>query len=301
MDNICKICDQEVTEKSHFWKNHKIKEKDYYEQYIPKSDLFTNEPIIFKNPEQYFLTDFNDKRNLKKYLESKSKKEGLDYLELWISKRKQIKDLTYAMPEFECKSLCFPSIKFIRDFFGLDCYDCICLTNKLQLRHDYNQKLEIDNNKELNFICDSREQNILRLPNMQIAALNYGDYTIENSNIYIERKSLSDAISTLSGGFERLKKEIERCKENNHYLVILIEEKYSNLQGFEYMPHIHSKCDWIFISHRIRELLHEYPLTIQFLAVDGRKESVRVMEKIFKLNNDINSLDLQYLYNQKIL
>ena len=40
------------------------------------------------------------------------------------------------------------------------------------------------------YICDSREQNILKLPDIQIAKLDVGDYTVENSNIFIERKYL---------------------------------------------------------------------------------------------------------------
>ena len=34
---------------------------------IRRFDLLTKEAIVFKNKESYFLTDFNDKRNLKKY------------------------------------------------------------------------------------------------------------------------------------------------------------------------------------------------------------------------------------------
>jgi len=303
MDNTCKICNQLVSERSHFWKIHKIKEKDYYERYETKFDKLTMELIEFKNPEQYKLTDFQNKINLRKYLESKTKKEGLDYLEWWIYKRKELKNLIYSMGEFECKSLCFPSISYIQKKFGEDCYDYICSINKLILKYNYKQILETDNNKELNFICDSREQNLLKFPNVQISTLNYGDYSIENNNdrIFIERKSLTDAISSLSGGYERLNREIDRSKLDNGYLIFLIEEKYSNLQSFEYMPHIHSKCNWIFISHQIRELIQKYPLNIQFLAVDGRKEAVRVIEKIFRLKNNIRNIDLQFFYNKKDL
>lgn len=301
MDNICKICNKPIIERSHAWKNHRVKEKDYYEKYLPKADLFTGEKIEFKNPEQYFLTDFNDKRNLKRFIESSSKESALLYLSTWLGRRKGLKNLVYGMSEFECKSLCFPSIQYIEKYFGMNTYWKLCLDNDLIHIHFYNQLIR-KKNKDLEFICDSRERSIIELPNIQIKTLNYGDYTVKNNNgIYIERKSLADAISTLSQGYERFNNEIKRCRENNDYLVILVEEKYSNLQGFEYLPHIRSKCDWVFISHQIRELLYNYPFTIQFLAVDGRKEASRIIESIFKLENDVRKIDLQYYYNKKEL
>ena len=44
---ICKICNLETLERSHFWKEHKIKEYDYYSRLEPKFDLFTKEVIEF--------------------------------------------------------------------------------------------------------------------------------------------------------------------------------------------------------------------------------------------------------------
>jgi hypothetical protein len=298
MDNVCKICNQEFSERSHFWKSHKIKEADYYLKYCPKHDLLTKEQITFKNPEQYFLTDFNDKRNLRKYLESISNEDGLSYLKNWLLKRKENKKIEFAPGEFEAKTLMMPSLTYWNKKYGINTYKQICLELKLQLSYDFDYSLYFKTYLKQIFLCDTREQVPLKLKDMEVQKLDIGDYTLEGSKIYIERKSLSDAISTLSGGYERFIKEIERCKNDNNYLIILIEEKYSNLQSFEYMPHIHSKCDWTFISHRIRELLQNYPLNIQFLAVDGRKEAVKIIEKIFHIENDIRNLDLQYLYNK---
>lgn len=294
----CPICNTENIDKKHPYSIHKIKYADFIEKYYPKIDLYTKELIKYKNDEQYHLADFNTKINLKKYLESVSKEEGLHYLKGWLLRRKELKNLSFAPVEFEIKSLPMPSLVYWNKKYGIDSYKKICLELGLLLKHDLNYLPETNQNQDLEYIVDSREQSVLPIKNFQVQCLNYGDYTIkDNDSIYIERKSLSDAISTLSQGYERFNKEIERCKKDNNYLIILIEEKYSNLQSFEYMPHIHSKCDWIFISHRIRELLQNYPLNIQFLAVDGRKEAVRIIEKIFKLKDYIKQLDLQYFYN----
>lgn len=304
MDNKCLICNQEFTERSHFWKNHKIKEADYYEKYYPRHDLLTNEIITFKSVESYQLTDFTDKRNLRKYLESLSTNgEVFGYLIASLFRRKELKDLQFAPSEFEIKSLMFPSIKYIEEKYGEKTYKFICKNAGLLVRYIYEANPEsFYDDKDLVYICDTREQNILKLPNMQIAKLDFGDYTVEKSNVFIERKSLNDLVGTLSGGYERFHREIDRCVSNDKQLIVLIEEKYQNILSFNYLPHMrYSKCSPDFIFHRIRELLNKYPLNLQFLAVDGRKEAVRVLKKIFNLGYNINTLDLQFLYNKEKL
>jgi hypothetical protein len=302
MDNICKICGENFSERSHFWKKHKTKEIDYYKKYLPKYDLFNKESIAFKNPEQYELADFNTKTNLRKYIESIDKEGALNYLKQYLKRRIEVKNLQYSLSEFELKSLIYPTISYFHKYFGHDSYNKMCLELGLLLKHDFNYCLKFKPNNNLEYIVDSREQSVLPIKNFQIGTLDYGDYTTTTNNgIYIERKSLSDAISTLSQGYERFEREIQRCKNDNNYLIILIEEKYGNLQSFEYMPHIHSKCTWEFISHRIRELLREYPTTIQFLCSDGRKEAVRLIDRIFNFETDIRKIDLEYYYNKEML
>jgi hypothetical protein len=305
MDKPCKICSEIVTERSHFWKIHRIKEKDYYEKYYPKQDLLTGEKIEFRNPEQHSLADFKDKRNLKTYLEKISKEEGVRYLTSWLCKRQFEKKTSIAPSQFEIKSLHFPSIKYIEKSYGTGSYKEICnLANDLLCRYDYSKDVLEQENKNLEFIIDTREQSIIDLPNFQVKKLEYGDYSIINNTfrVFIERKSLVDFIGTLSKGYERFQKELYRCHDDIGYMVILIEEKYSNLLSFNYLPHckkIEATPD--FIMHRARELLRIFPY-IQMLAVDGRKEASRVIPKIFKLKGDsIRTTDLQFYYDKGLL
>ncbi len=284
-------------ERKHFYSVHKIKESLYYETHFPRKDLLTNEKIPFKSPESYPLTDFLTRTNLSKYLKSLDKEKGLDYCKEWLLRRKNIKNLEFAPGEFECKSLLFPSIKFFHEFYGNLSYESECLDIGLDIRYDYYKELEFEN-KELEIICDTREQLLLDFKNKQIATLPYGDYTIrENKGIYIERKSLNDVISTISQGYERFIKELERCKKDNNYLIILIEEEYSHLTSYPYLPHTKRiKASPDFIWHRIREIIHKFPLNCQFLAVNGRPESIRVINNIFNFKGDIRKTDLQYEY-----
>jgi hypothetical protein len=303
MDKICKICNQSFTERSHFWKSHKIKEQDYYEKYYPKFDLFDKTKINFKSSEQYALADFNIKNNLKKYIESISKEESFRYLANWLAKRQSSKETTVAPSQFEIKSLHFPSIRFIENFYGAGTYKEMCrCANDLLCRYDY-EGIKIEN-KDLKFIIDTREQRIIDLPNFQVQKLDYGDYSIVDNKfgVFVERKSLVDFIGTLSQGYERFKRELEKCHDDLHYMVIIIEEKYSDLQSFNYLPHCRRiKASPDFIMHRAKELLRIFPY-IQMLAVDGRKEFSRVIPKIFNLKGDsIRTTDLQFYYDGGIL
>jgi hypothetical protein len=298
----CPICNLKNIDKKHPYSSHKIKYASFIEKYYPRFDLLTKEPIKFKSEDSYELTDFNDKRNLKKYLELATKEDGLSYLKNWVSRRKESKSLIYSPSEFECKSFCFPTIKFLHKFYGKDSYKKICEEAGLINRYDYSQILELEE-KELNFIIDTRENSVLDLPNKIIQKLDVGDYTIENSDIIIEKKSISDFCGTLSKGFDRFARELDRCKKNNQYLIILIEEKFSNITSLAYLPHtkkIRATSD--FILHRAREILRLYPEICQIVCVNNKKEAANLIQQIFSLKNDPKTIDFQYvLDSEKII
>ena len=214
MDNICRICEKTIDSPAHFYKNHKIKEKDYYERFYENKDKLTGELIDFKSVDSYFLTDFASKTNLRKYLETSPKDIGIKYLTEWLLRRKEYKNLIYAPGEFECRSLLFPSIKFINQFYGKDSYKDICNNAGLKLRYDYNLSIDLSNNPE-EIWCDSREQKPyckLELP-IKIQTLNFADYCPNPNpdNLFIERKELSDWAGVMSKGYERFKRELKRA------------------------------------------------------------------------------------------
>jgi ERCC4-type nuclease len=200
--------------------------------------------------------------------------------------------------------LYFPSIKYIIKKYGEKAYYKMCICGFLKVRYDYEQSLNFDEKINLNFLIDTREQNVITLPNSQIAKLNYGDYSIEDNpnNIFIERKSLLDFIGTLSSGFDRLKRELDRCVKDNGYLIMLIEEAYPNLLEFNDRAECRRvKATPDFIMHRARELLTLYPHNLQVLAVNGRIEAARIIKRIFTIKQDIKKVDLQYHYGLGVL
>ena len=302
MDNICKICGKDVSERAHFYKLHKIKEKDYYEKYFPRYDLLTKEKIPFISIDLYGSKDFLSKTNFRKYLESVSDIDGKNYILSILKKRKKDKNLLFSPCEFELRSIQFPSIEYINKIYGKNCFELLSQLAELDVRYNYNTEIK-ENNEKIEIICDTREQSVLPFSSIQLAKLDYGDYKTNSANpVVIERKSLIDLVGTISQGYERFQREIDRCVKDSGYIIVVIEEKYSNLLSFSYLPHMKRvKASESFILHRIRELLTKYPLSIQFLCVDGRRESVRVIEKIFKLKDSPSTIDLQWAYNTKKL
>jgi len=88
-------------------------------------------------------------------------------------------------------------------------------------------------------IADTREQSVLEFKHDFITGvvrekLDVGDYRgrYENgkeSRIIIERKSIGDLFGTLTKGYTRFRKEIERAREKGIYLICCIEGSYTKV------------------------------------------------------------------------
>jgi len=311
MSVICKVDGKEFKDEKSLHlalRGYGLNKEKYYHSYFPRKDLLTGDLINFKSKDQYFANDFNDKNNMKKWLKGQSIEKAKEYCKELLIKRKKDKKLTYSPSQIELRTIMSPSIIFYNKIFN-DYYDLcsdIGLENKYihpsNISHQFKNKLKI---KDTIYV-DTREQNWLKfdIP-FEIKTLPYGDYTCSNENCscYIERKSLSDFISTLSvKNFDRFKNEIERAYLNGAYLVVIIEETLSNALSFQYLPHISKKIKATpeYIFHNVRELLQTYN-NLQFLFVDGRVEMKSIIQSIFASNCFYKKIDLQLAYDMKVL
>jgi hypothetical protein len=308
----CKACDAEFETDRQLHghlKCHDLRMASYYQKYYPRYDLGTGKIIKFKNKKQYFETDFNTRTSLRIWLKKQSPEQAEHYLSNLIKSRKEKKKLIYAPCQVELRSTKIPSIVFCEKYFN---YYELC--KKLGLKNKY---VNIDNivtgseyetRDDLKIYIDTREQTPLKIDYpTKIKTLKYGDYTLSDKkltrNCYVERKSLADFISTLSVmNFDRFKREIERAAEDKANLIILVEDTLSHALSFNYLPHISKKIRATpeFIFRNTRDLIQQYP-HIQFLFVNGRKESVRVMKKIFFSGCLYKKMDLQLAYDRKLL
>jgi hypothetical protein len=311
MSIICKVDGKEFKDEKSLHlalKGYGLNKVKYYQKYYERRDLLTKELINFKSKEQYLNSDFNDKNNMKKWLKSQPIEEVKQYCKQLLIKRKELKGLTYSPTQIELRTIMAPSIIFYNQIFQnyYDVCSSIGLENKFidpnLLINNFKNKL---NQKDTIYV-DTREQSWLKFDTpFEIKTLSFGDYTCsnDNCNCFIERKSLSDFISTLSvKNYDRFKNEIEKAKKNNSYIVVMVEETLSNALSFQYLPHISKKIKATpeYIFHNVRELLQSYD-NIQFLFVDGRKEMTRLIEGIFASKCSYKKIDLQLAYDMKIL
>jgi len=310
MNFKCKVCGQEFeTERklhSHL-KKHDLRIAAYYQQYYPRYDLYDGKIIKFKSKEYYFKTNFNTKTNLLKWIDKLPEKEAREYLKEVLNKRKEEKGLVYSPCQVELRSLAAPSIISFEKKF--DDYYKLCESLGFKNKYKKIKNITIGSLKQdCKVYIDSREQLPLKfnLPT-EVKGLKFGDYALSEKsltcNCYIERKSLADFISTISVlNYERFCREIERASENNANLIIVIEDTLTNALSFPFLPYISKKIKVTpeFIFHKVREMIQKYD-HIQFLFVKGRKESVRVIEKIFFSKCIYKKIDLQLAYDKKIL
>ena len=311
MSIICKVDGKEFKDEKSLHlalRSYGLNKEKYYHQYYPKKDLLTGETINFKTKEQYFNSDFNDKNNMKKWLKQQPLDQAQKYCKSLLIKRKNEKNLIYSLTQIELRTIMSPSIisynKIFDDYYQL-CAE-IGLENKYihpnAITNQFKNKLS---SRDIIYI-DTREQNWLKFNTpFEIKTLSFGDYTCSNDNCgcYIERKSLSDFISTLSAGnFDRFKNEIDKSRRNNCNLIVIVEEKLANALSFQYLPHINKKIKATpeYIFHNVRSLIQDYS-NLQFLFVDGRTEMKRVIESIFASKCFYSKVDLQLAYDMKAL
>lgn len=301
----CKICSQEFdTEKGlhiHL-KKHKIDLATYYTTYYPRLNLLTKEPLPFKNKKDYFSKDFTTIRQLIKWCEKEDKVKVKEYIIKKLKARIQDKKLKRAPNHLEIKISKLPPIDIYKKIFGS--YGKAC--KSLNIEPLYGSGIDpvfLDKHfdcSDLKILIDTREQKPLKFKISESLKLDFGDYTVggEDYNYtYIDRKSEQDFKGTLSGGFERFKRELDRVKEFDSYLFIVVESDLKKLyKNNLFGPH---KSNLEFVYHNMRLLTHEYANYCQFVFTGSRKQSEYIIPRILKMGKKLWNVDLQYYLDKE--
>lgn len=302
----------------------KVSRERYYHQYYPRYDPVSKKLIPFKDLDQYMDQEFESKLTLKKWIKE-NPKEGYVWAKDWLARRKVTKGLVYAPSQAELRTLCCPSMPYY-DTAGASDGGYYGITRALGFKDRYTSTApSIDAlPAEATIICDTREQSPIKLAGRTIEqTLSVGDYALADpydKGIRIERKSLGDFCGTLSdrkiarkgsksgtgttedSPLKRFDRELTRAVEANLYVVMMVEANINDAQAFNKLP----QTRWIkaspqYILHNLRDLLTKYPLTFQCLFVDGRIEMARVIPRVLSLGDHIRTIDLQMLYEKRIL
>ena len=137
----------------------------------------------------------------------------------------------------------------------------------------------------MEIIIDSREQTPLEFCECSTVRekLDVGDYGCRVDDkllpIFFERKSIGDLYGTLSGGYKRFKKEINRASENGVMLILVIEAPLLKvLRGFKHSTRnpksLIKQCFTLMVRHKVPCIffkdskdMAEY-ITQTFLAIE---------------------------------
>ncbi len=303
MDNICKICGGELTG-DHPWKKHGIKQSNYFELYYPRiSKLGTQ--IKFKSKEQYFEAQFNDKKELASYIKQNPTLSKA-YIVEYLKNRKDNNKNIYLPSYFESKTLMLPSVSYIQN--NICRYNSLADETQLKIRFNYDiQELEfIKSLRGQKIFRDTREQKglIVKGVKRENKALKFADYSCSRDkfNLFIERKSLNDLISSVTSGYDRLSREFDKAVEASSYIIILIECTLSDLAGFKYNGKFRARVKFgeDFVFFRMRELMQKYS-NIQFLFSGDRNKSVKFINLVYRCKTDPGLYDWQFLLDNKII
>lgn len=305
----CKICNKDFLGHNGLHRHlkvHNISVKDYYYEHYPRYDKGSpGDIIVYKNYEQYFSSDFNNRESFTIWASDPSNKdEAISYCLDFLKKRIDRKNISFLPSQSECKSLIFPSYIGIEKLFGtLDNF--FIATSEIGYKKRYNYSLAPEfNNDELKIFIDSREQLPLSFSlKTEVMKLPTGDYCPSKNlfcNVFVERKSIADLFGTLTQGIDRFKNEINKAIQLGFYLVIVIDGSF--LETSEYIPKskIKTKINSAHIFHEIRNLMNEFD-NIQFVFSGNRLRASQIIEKIFRLKDQVRYLDLEYLKDRKII
>lgn len=295
----CNECDSSFSNVKglhlHIGKKHDSLES-YYWKHNPRLDLFSGEPIKFKNLEEYNSIDFNSKENFCKWCFSVEKEVAQEYVVNLFNERSKKKNSKFVPSQVELKSLFLPSWFGLLSIFGSTEKVLESLGSFLLFKFNYNH-VPFLSEDEPEILIDTREQIPLNFKNSKTQKLSCGDYTTNGplfSDVFIERKSLNDLFSTLSSNKDRFIREIRRAMDLGYYLVVLIDEDFKKTLDSGPGNNFSKIANGKYIMFSIREIMSEHN-NIQFVFSGSRKKSEDLVCKIFKLKSQVRFLDLEYL------
>jgi len=286
-----------------FLRDNGILMSSYFEEYEPRFDLLTGEQIKFKDRKTYFTTNFVDKRNMAKWLSEQPLKNSEDYIVRALKSRAEEKDWKFAPCQVECRSLKDIPALNVLEYHG---NPRVWERSKLCKRFEYSHvEFQFESLEGAVIGIDSREQKPLDFKGIKAinSKFDFGDYCFIGEpyfcNTFVERKSIQDLWGTMSKGFERFNREIERAKVQGGYIFVVVDCPFSKAQTYNKNKK-YSKATAEFIFHRIREILQAHD-NVQFVFSGGRVASENLIRKIGLLGENAKRYDLQYLIDMKLI
>jgi len=303
--NKCRECGKDFSSERALHchiKVHQMALAEYYVKFFQRKNKLTGDLLPFKNKQDYFSKDFSNRTQLLKWC-NEAGGEAKDYILGMLSNRIKTKSLTRGPGHVELKVQALPDLDtYIKHF---DSYTAACEACGVKplfgsrIPPEFFENIDMS---DMKIFIDTREQQPLSFPNSEEMKLDFGDYTSAGEYYdytYVDRKSANDLIGTLSlGNLDRFRREVARARDLNSYLFVVIESDMSRLESYmraaknnRFGPH---KTNLKFIYHNMREVMHEFADSCQFVFSGGRENSEKIIEKILFFGRKLWGVDLQY-------
>ena len=274
---------------------------NYYAKWYPRYDLKTRELIDFENSEQYLSSYFNCPENRWAYLGAAAKEQGKDIILAEIAEKKKHKNLSFSPSQNWYVLNELADINSIRKFFGSYFEFCKeaglnCVYNKKIPQDFFSQKQEFE---DIFIFIDTREQKPFSFKNGIVNKLDFGDYTGSGdaySKTFIDRKSLSDFKGTFGKGYERFKAEINRCKEFESFLFVIVEATIDEIVQTN-VGKFQTNLSYCF--HNVRDCLLENPNNLQIIFCKNRLQAQEMTKRVIYYGDELWNCDVQYFLDLK--
>ena len=282
---------------------------DYYVKFYQRKNKLTGELLPFKNKEEYFSKDFSNRSQLIEWCE-RGGEDVAGYILKLLKRRIDSKNLKRGPGHIELKVQSLPPLDSYLDIFQSYTKACEeCGVKPLfgsRIPPEFFENIDMS---DMKIFIDTREQQPLSFTNSESMKLDFGDYTAAGEYYdytYVDRKSANDLIGTLSlGNLDRFKREVSRAKELGSYLFVVIESDMPRLEAYmraaknnKFGPH---KTNLKFIYHNMREIMHEFADSCQFVFSGSRENSEKIIEKILFFGRKLWNVDLQYYIDKNEL
>jgi len=274
----------------------------YYHTHHPRLDLYDGSVIKFKNKDKYFSTFFNSSENREAYYSSAPVSESRKvYLEEFLAHAKH-KNIDFIPCHNYFKFTNLSGVNVIKKIFE----SCACFADQSNLKQIYTEKLpknfwDVDERlDEMTVFVDTREQKPFKFKNNIINKLDFGDYVASGNyfnKTYVDRKSLEDFKGTFGKGYERFKQEVERAKQFDSYLFVVVEASIKQIEQENESSKHPSKLNYIF--HNLRDFLLSYPDISQIVFCDSREEANDITKRILFNGPILWDCDFQYFLDQR--
>ena len=306
----CKTCQKEFTSDKSLDAHLKVHGgvAEYYSTWYPRRDLYDDTFIEFKNKKQYLSSFFNSHENRLLFFRDNFGILAKDILEKEFRDNREYKGYSFLPCENYLNLSKLAGVSDVKKLFG-SCKD-FCEKSKIEQYYTANiPKNFWSNTEDLENIVvhvDTREQKPFKFKNLVYNKLDFGDYTAVGdhySKTFVDRKSAADFLGTFSSqaNFDRFKREIERAKDFNSFLFVLVETTIKDLPEIAESKKYYKNFDKLqsFAFHNVRDILIKDYKHCQFIFCRNAPEANDICKRILLNGKSLWNCDVQYFLNSK--